>query len=182
MSIPEEKRGTTEGSRNEAQVELPSTFPCPCCSTTLKLSRRICSQRKISLCGRAAQQAPKTLPAAGNVARATGSWPGLSWWSPRKSEKCPWAVGEHRGLLSILDANSPQLLLVGSRLSESELNIWLKGLMIKRSVQSSFLQKCAWCQCVMSGGGFAWNIQALSFQKTGYWWKAVGWEVKDRYD
>lgn len=95
MSIPDKQRGTNIGSRNEIQVELLSTFPCHCCSTMLKLGRWICFQRKISLCGRVAYQTPKALPAAGNVARAMGCWPGLSWWSPHKPGKCPGVVCLH---------------------------------------------------------------------------------------
>lgn len=79
-------KGNTDQPIISGVLELLSTFPC--CSTELKQSKRIsCSQRKITLCSRVARQTSKTLPAAGNIARVTGSRPGLSRWSPHKNER-----------------------------------------------------------------------------------------------
>lgn len=50
-----------------------------------------------------------------------------------------------QGLLSILDTNTPLLLLPGSHLSE--LNVWLKGLMIKHFTEFISPEMCMMPVC-----------------------------------
>lgn len=173
MTVPDKQRGTNIGSKNKIQVELLSTFSCPCCSTTLKLGRWICSQRKIPLCGRVACQASKAPPAAGNAAGVPGSWPGLSDGAhanqgSARGRFVSTRTAQHLGYQHSSPPPAPGEPFVRAK-------CLVKGADDKAFSLNWFLQKCVWCQYVMWGGSFAWNIRGISFHKKGYWRKGVGW-------